>query len=118
MLVDAYIRVSRRAGREGESFMSPDDQFARVRAWCEANGHTILQRHDEIDVSGARMRRPQLDLVLERIARGDTEGIVVADRSRFARTLTGAVQALDQIQAARGAFLSADGFDSTTPEGR
>ena len=71
----------------------------------------------ELDRSGGRMRRPELDRILDRIRRGETEGVVVADRSRFARTLPGALLAIQEIRDAGGAFISSDGFDSSTPEG-
>ena len=32
---DGYIRVSRRAGREGESFISPETQRKKIADWAK-----------------------------------------------------------------------------------
>ncbi len=39
--MDGYVRVSRRAGREGESFISPEVQRKKIAAWAEMNGVEI-----------------------------------------------------------------------------
>jgi site-specific DNA recombinase len=114
---DAYLRVSRVAGRSGESFLSPDLQRERIERWARDAGAEIVHWGTELDRSGGRMRRPELDRIIDRIRRGETEGVVVADRSRFARTLPGALLAIQDIRDAGGAFISSDGFDSSSPEG-
>jgi DNA invertase Pin-like site-specific DNA recombinase len=115
--LDAYIRVSRTAGREGDSFIAPAEQRRRIETWASANGVELIAWWEELDQSGARLDRPKFQRVLRRIADGETEGIVVADRSRFARSLVGALLAIEQIQETGGTFAAADGLDSSTPEG-
>ena len=83
---DAYIRVSRRAGREGESFISPEVQRKRIEAWAKAHDVKILEWWEEIDASGAKRDRPLFQQALERCERGETGGIVVAKLDRFARS--------------------------------
>jgi hypothetical protein len=40
-IADGYIRVSRAAGREGESFISPDVQRQKIQAWADAGFSTV-----------------------------------------------------------------------------
>jgi hypothetical protein len=54
------VRVSQKKGREGESFVSPEDQRDRVRAACERDGLRLVDVLDELDVSGgSNSARPQ-----------------------------------------------------------
>ena len=42
VIMDGYVRVSRIAGREGESYMSPDiEKDAAIARWAEYKGVTI-----------------------------------------------------------------------------
>ena len=85
-VADGYIRVSRRGGREGESFISPDVQRERIAKWAAANDIEIVQWWEEIDQSGAKLERPLFQEALARCERGETGGIVVArlDQCRVA----------------------------------
>jgi DNA invertase Pin-like site-specific DNA recombinase len=117
--LDAYIRVSSVKGREGDSFISTEVQEERIRAWATANGHEIIQVWQEIDVSGGSMDRPMLNELMARIDAGETDGIVVFNISRFARTLVGSVELIERIQERGALFASvSDGFDITTDTGR
>ena len=46
---DGYIRVSRRAGREGESFISPELQRKKIADWAKLHEVEILNWWEEID---------------------------------------------------------------------
>ena len=39
----SYGRVSRVAGRSGDSFMSPREQQERIAQWARDNGATVVQ---------------------------------------------------------------------------
>jgi len=119
MRLDGYVRVSQVRGRAGERFISPQVQEERIRAWAQAFGHDVEVVHTELDESGARANRPQLQRALERIEAGHCEGLIVAKLDRFGRTLIDGLQHIDRIQKAGGTFVSvADGFDLTTDTGR
>lgn len=119
MRVDGYIRVSRVAGRSGDSFISPKVQRDKIKALAAVGGHKIVKWHEDLDQSGAKDDRPGFQLVLSRIEEGKTDGVIVAKLDRFSRSVAGAAVALKRIEAANGAFLSAeDGFDTSTPMGR
>jgi DNA invertase Pin-like site-specific DNA recombinase len=117
--VDGYIRVSRRAGREGESFISPEVQRQRISGWAEANGVELLRWWEELDQSGAKRNRPMFQEALARCERGETGGIVVAKLDRFARSAVDALESIKRLNDAGARLVSVeDGFDGSTPMGR
>src|SRR5689334_24190335 len=56
-----YVRVSDVRGRSGESFISPRDQEDRCRALATARGYEVGEVFTDLDVSGGKMARPELD---------------------------------------------------------
>jgi len=50
--VDGYIRVSRRGGREGESFIAPEVQRKKIEAWAEMHDLEVVRWWEGIDQSG------------------------------------------------------------------
>jgi site-specific DNA recombinase len=119
MNLDAYIRVSQTRGREGDSFLSPDQQRERIEQWAKLHDHQIVWHEPELDQSGGKMSRPIFDRVMARIDAGSSQGVVVAKADRFARSLVGALSSLERIEGAGAHFASvAESFDTTTPTGR
>jgi site-specific DNA recombinase len=117
--VDAYIRVSRVGGREGESFISPDVQRDQINAWAAMRDATIDQWHTDLDMSGARADRPGLLTALARVERGEIDGVVVARLDRLARSLPVAFDAITRIEDAGGTLIAvSDGIDPQTATGK
>jgi site-specific DNA recombinase len=115
----AYGRVSDVRGRSGESFISPEDQMAKCRAYAEAYEHTILEEGLDLDISGGVMSRPVLDRFLAKIRDGEAQGLIVAKLDRFSRSSRGALNALAEIETAGGVLISVqEQIDSTTAAGR
>jgi site-specific DNA recombinase len=116
--LDIYVRVSDTRGRSGESFISPDEQEDRCRNLIRARRFKVGEVFTDLDVSGDKMRRPELDKAIARIADGTSGGIVVARIDRFSRTLVGGLQTLEEINALGGVVIVADGeFDTSTATG-
>jgi site-specific DNA recombinase len=116
---DGYIRVSRRAGREGESFISPEVQRKKIEKWAKLHEVEIVQWWEEIDQSGAKLQRPMFQQALERCERGETGGIVVARLDRFARSAVDALESIKRLNQAGARLVSVeDNFDGSTPMGR
>jgi DNA invertase Pin-like site-specific DNA recombinase len=116
---DGYIRVSRRGGREGESFISPEVQRQKIAKWAELHDVEIVQWWEEIDESGAKLERPMFQEALERCERGETGGIVVARLDRFARSAIDALESIKRLNGAGARLVSVeDNFDGSTPMGR
>jgi DNA invertase Pin-like site-specific DNA recombinase len=116
---DGYVRVSRRAGREGESFISPEVQRKKIKAWAKLHDVEIVRWWEEIDQSGARLERPHFQEALARCERGETGGIVVARLDRFARSAVDALTSIRRLTDAGARLVSVeDNFDGSTPMGR
>ena len=117
--VDGYIRVSRRAGREGESFISPEVQRKKIADWAKLHDAEIVKWWEEIDQSGAKLQRPMFQQALERCEQGETGGIVVARLDRFARSAVDALESIKRLNEAGARLVSVeDNFDGSTPMGR
>jgi site-specific DNA recombinase len=113
-----YVRVSRVAGREGESFLSPTLQRERMSAWSEGQGHDLVSITEDLDVSGASTSRTNLEALIEAVESGNLNGVVVASLDRLGRSLPYAIALIDRINRAGGQFVSVvDGFDTRTPYG-
>lgn len=107
------------AGREGDSFISPQVQRDQITRWADFREVAIVDWHTELDVSGGKARRQGLELALERVEAGTVDGLVVAKIDRFARSLTAALDAIKRIDDAGGTFVSvAEGIDPSTPTGK
>jgi site-specific DNA recombinase len=116
--LDIYVRVSDVRGRAGDGFISPKDQEERCRALAKARGYKTGEVFTDLDVSGGKMKRPDLDQAIARIGEGASGGIIVAKLDRFARTLVGGLQTLEEINDLGGVVIVADGeFDTSTATG-
>jgi site-specific DNA recombinase len=116
---DGYIRVSRRAGREGESFISPEVQRKKIADWAALHEVEVVQWWEEIDQSGAKLERPLFQEALARCERGETGGIIVARLDRFARSAVDALESIKRLNEAGARLVSVeDNFDGSTPMGR
>src|SRR5437667_8732019 len=118
-IADGYIRVSRRGGREGESFISPEVQRKKIAAWAKLHEVEVVAWWEEIDQSGAKLQRPMFQQALERCERGETGGIVVARLDRFARSAVDALESIKRLNQAGARLVSVEeNFDGSTPMGR
>lgn len=115
-----YARVSRVAGRAGDSFQSPRQQAEQIRAWADAHGHVLVEVVTELDVSGGKaVKERELERLVRLVESGDADGIIVTRLDRFARSLLHGLGAIDRIEKAGGIFVAVqDGFDLSTPTGR
>jgi DNA invertase Pin-like site-specific DNA recombinase len=116
--MDGYLRVSRRMGREGAGYISPDVQREAVQRWADYRDVQIVAWHFDEDESGGSQNRPGLREAIERVERGETDGIACWRLNRFARNVAGAIGDVKRIQAAGGhlAFVEED-IDPTGPFG-
>src|SRR5207249_1586905 len=107
--LDIYVRVSDVRGRAGEGFISPKEQEQRCRALATARSYKTGEVFTDLDVSGGKMQRPELDKAIARIRDGVSGGIIVAKLDRFARTLVGGLQTMEDINSLGGVVVIADG---------
>lgn len=115
---DAYVRVSKVAGRAGESFISPGEQRAAIEAWARATGTEILEWHEDLDQSGGTLDRPAFTVALDRCRAGLTGGIVAAKLDRLTRSVVGLASLLDEAAAHGFNLVALDlGLDLHSPNG-
>lgn len=116
----ALVRVSKVGGREGDSFLSPEQQESRIRSAAASLGGTVEKVVTELDVSGRTVDRDGLNEALEWVYdRAHERGIAVLDISRLGRTLKGTMEVIETLQSLDGAFLSVnEQMNTTTSAGR
>ena len=116
---DGYVRVSDTRGRE-DDLRSPDQQRDRIVKWVALHDDKIRlgEVFVELDVSGGKMARPELDKALARIASGASDGLIVAKLDRFGRTMD-ASRAIKEIEAAGAELVSVqENWDTSTTAGK
>lgn len=114
-----YIRVSRVAGRGGETFISPDVQRQRILETAKANDIEIIDWQEDLDQSGSKYHRPGFQAALEAVERRRASCIVVARLTRFARSVLDTHRALERLEACDGQLVAGDiNVDTTTATGR
>lgn len=116
--MDGYVRVSRRMGREGPAYISPDVQREAVQRWADFRGVEIVRWHVDEDESGGTQDRPGLRAAIARVEAGQTDGVACWRLNRFARNVAAAIEDVRRVQAAGGslAFVDED-IDPTGPFG-
>jgi site-specific DNA recombinase len=117
--MDGYMRVSRRMGREGPGYISPDVQREAIERWAEYKGIAIDAWHVDEDESGGTHQRPGLEAAVARAVGGQTGGIVAWKIDRFSRFTEGGLADLRKMEeaGARLAFVAED-VDTSGPMGR
>ena len=84
------IRVSQRGDRDGEAFLSPDQQRETITQACEREGLRLVAVFDETDsISGGLplSRRPGLSQAVRAVEADEAEVIVAAYFNRLFRSL-------------------------------
>jgi DNA invertase Pin-like site-specific DNA recombinase len=105
-----YGRVSKKGGRDGVTYISPDEQRRTIQDVARAQGVTLL---DEIlvdeDRSGGNFDRPFFQQALAELRAGQIAGIVVPHLDRFSRSTEGGIGMLREFAAHGGQVLTPDG---------
>ena len=106
-----YVRVS--------TFdQNPDNQLEELRRFTDARGWDV-QEYVDHGVSGAKERRPALDVMVADAKRRRFDAIVVWRLDRLGRNLKHLITLVDEMTALGIAFVSlAEGIDATTPAGK
>ncbi len=94
--MDGYVRVSRRMGRGGPGYISPNVQREAIQRWADYRNVEIVAWHVDEDESGGTQARPGLRAAMARIEAGETDGLACWRLNRFARNVGAAIA--DYIQ--------------------
>lgn len=115
---DGYVRVSKVAGREGPSFISPAVQRDAVTRLATAHGLTLGEIVEELDVSGGRAAKDrELERLVRKVEEGKSGGLLVWKVSRISRSLADGVVTAERVRAAGGRILGTD-LDTDGPMGK
>src|SRR5690349_409439 len=95
----AYARVSTERQERQQTI---DSQLSALRAWAEAEGHQLSDRHVFRDEghSGARLDRPGLDALRDAVRDGEVEIVGVLAPDRLARKYAYQVLLLEEFRRA------------------
>lgn len=116
MRVFAYSRVS--TAEQSDSGHGLDAQEQRIRETCSQRDWTLLEIVRE-QGSGRDLGRPALQELLQRLADGEAEGLVVAKLDRLTRSLKDFVALMEWFVDANLALVALDmQIDTSTAGGR
>src|SRR5246127_234086 len=108
-----YARVSTNNGQD------PHMQIRELREYCKRRRWDVEGEYVDAGVSGAKERRPQLDVLLAACRKRRLDAVVVYRYDRFARSLRQLVNALEEFRSLGIEFISLhEGVDTSTPNGR
>src|SRR5262245_26192017 len=105
--IGLYMRVSDMDGRdpESETFRSLIEQRAEAKEYTL--GGVIVDEYIDLDVSGKRSTRPELDRLLADLASGRIDTVLVAYLSRFGRSGAQILRNVERVKELKGVFLEA-----------
>ena len=116
MRATLYARVSTEEQTEGYSL---DAQVSSFRAYCEAQGWSIVKEYVESGVSGRSANRYLFQQMLHEAEAGLFEVVVVHKLDRFSRSLRDTLNHLHRLDTWGVSFVSiVEAFDFTTPHGK
>ena len=106
-----YARVS----TDGQT---TDNQVLELRKASERMGWTVEEVFTDT-ISGAKSKRPQLDLLMQSVIRKEFDVVMIWDVSRLGRSLQHLVTLLSEFHA-KGIdlYIHQQGIDTTTPGGK
>ena len=115
--VDGYVRSSPSDGiRSPRSSWMQRRQLAR---WADTRGWRVARVFEDAPSTGPGGPGPRLREALDRVASGESDGLVVARLNHLAVSLPVALDAIERIQAVGGTFISvSDGIDLGTRTGQ
>jgi DNA invertase Pin-like site-specific DNA recombinase len=112
--VFAYARVSTSNQEKGL-----EAQLRSLNDYCKRMGITDFTIFTDENQSGAKTSRPGLDAMMEAVRRGEAKTVIVYSFSRYARSVTHLLKALEEFDKLNISFISlTEAIDTSTPLGR
>ena len=109
-----YVRVSTQDQQNGL-----EAQVRTLKEFCEKNKITNYEIFSDHGVSGAKLNRPGLDRLLSLTREGKVDKVIVYSFSRFARSVTHLLSALEEFRKLNVSFISfTENVDTNSPMGR
>lgn len=112
--VAIYLRTSTEKQQKGL-----ESQLLAIKSYCEQRGITDYASYQDFGISGAKSARPGLDKLLFACRRGEISQVIVYSFSRFARSTSHLLRALEEFKALKITFISiSENIDTNTPMGQ
>jgi DNA invertase Pin-like site-specific DNA recombinase len=109
-----YARVS-----TADQASGLEAQVRTLREFCEKNQITHYELFADENQSGAKASRPSLDRMMTAVRNGEIDKVVVYSFSRFARSTTHLLGALEEFRKMSVSFISyTEQIDTNSPMGR
>jgi DNA invertase Pin-like site-specific DNA recombinase len=106
-----YVRVS-------TSDQNTESQTRALTDWCAKQGIMDYELFIDHGISGAKESRPSLNQMMERVDKGEAEQVIVFSFSRFARSVSHLLKALQKFKDKSVRFLSiTEALDTNSPMG-
>lgn len=109
-----YCRVSTQDQSSGL-----EAQIRTLSEYCQKNNITHFEIFADEGISGAKASRPSLDRMMKLVREGKVERVVCYSFSRYARSVTHLLSALEEFRTVNCAFVSyTESVDTNSPMGR
>ena len=109
-----YARVSTTGNGQ-----SPEMQLRELREYIDRRDWKIAGEYVDTGISGAKEKRPELDLLMADAHRRRFDAVVVWKFDRFARSVSHLLRALETFKALGIEFVSlSEQVDTSTPTGK
>lgn len=102
----AYLRVSD-VGDRGDSLLSPDVQLDQIKRWAEREGVKIVDVVTDLDKTGREATKRQIGKSIDRVRKGEVNGIAVWKVNRWGRNLVDSLLSVGDLMEAGGWIGSA-----------
>lgn len=111
--VALYCRVS-----TGNQSTGLEAQVRALREYCSRNAVTDYVIYEDENQSGVKQSRPSLDRMMKDVRAGLIEKVIVYSFSRYARSVTHLLRALEEFRKLNVGFVSiTESIDTNTPLG-
>lgn len=111
--VALYCRVS-----TGNQSTGLEAQVRALREYCSRNAVTDYVIYEDENQSGVKQSRPSLDRMMKDVRTGLIEKVIVYSFSRYARSVTHLLRALEEFRKLNVGFVSiTESIDTNTPLG-
>jgi len=110
----AYARVS-----SAHQSTGLEAQVRALKDYCHRNGIENIKIFQDENQSGTKSSRPALDQMMKEVRNGGASSVIVYSFSRYARSVTHLLQALEEFKAIGVRFISiTEQVDTESPLGR
>lgn len=109
-----YARVSTADQKTGL-----ESQIRALKEFCERKQIIHYELFTDENFSGAKVSRPSLDRMMEAVRKGELSTVIVYSFSRFARSTTHLLSALEEMKKHETEFISlTEQIETNSPMGR